>query len=169
MYKPRKGLQASLSVLCSPVCTCCQCLSPGQEEILCSNPPPRSEAALPLSVAKAPALAAAHFCKPRVVTRSAGQGDTGKQGLGCSLLEPQAAALSQFRGELQPCYHCCCRPCWTPGDALWDVLKNPSSTCLLVIVLTFCRNVGLERMWNSARLKISSMAQSLSSCRAEVP
>lgn len=43
--------------------------------------------------------------------------DTGRQGSGCSLLEPQTAALSQFHGELQHCCHCCC-PCWVQGDAL---------------------------------------------------
>lgn len=160
MYKPTNGLQAPLNVLCFTVCTCCQCLLLGQEEILCSNPPPRLEAALPLSAAKTTVLAAAPFCEPRLMTCSVGQEDTGKQSMGCSLLEPQAAALFQFSGDLQPC-HCCCPPCWTPGDALWDVLKNPSSTCLLAIVLMFCRNVGLERMWNSITFKIPSMGQSL--------
>lgn len=133
------------SLCCFPVCTCCQCLLLGQEEILCSNPPPRSEAALPLSVAKAAALAAAPCCGPRVMTWSAGQEDTGKQGLGCSLLEPSAAALFKFNGDRQPSCHCCC-PCWTPGDALQDLLKNPTSTCLLAVGFMFCRNVGLERM-----------------------
>lgn len=40
MYKPRNSLQAP-SMCCSPVCTCCQCFLLGQEEMLCSNPPPR--------------------------------------------------------------------------------------------------------------------------------
>lgn len=42
MCKPRNTVQALLNILCFPVCTCSPCLLLGQEEILCSNPPPRS-------------------------------------------------------------------------------------------------------------------------------
>lgn len=113
--KPRKWSPGPPQCVVSQCAHAASVLLPGQEEVLCSNLPPCSEAALPLSVVKATVLAAAHFCEPRVVTWSAGQEDTGKQGSGSSLLKPQAAALSQFHGELQHYCHCCC-PCWTQGE-----------------------------------------------------
>lgn len=96
------------------------------------------------------------FLWAKAVTWRAGQEEMGRQGSGCSLLQPPAAALSLLPVELQHCCHC-----WTHGEALWDLPKNPSTTCLLAIVLMFCQNVGLERMWNSVRLKISSLVQSV--------
>lgn len=95
-------------------------------------------------------------CWLQLISVSQGCDLEGRQGSGCSLLEPPAAALSQFPVELQHCCHC-----WTLGEALWDLLKHPSTTCLLAIVLMFCQSVGLERMWNSVRLKISSLVQSV--------
>lgn len=50
--------------------------------------------ALPLSVVKAAALAAVHFCEPRAVTWSAGQEDMGKQ----------AQAVPCWRAKLQLCH-----------------------------------------------------------------
>lgn len=46
MYKPRYVLQAPLNVLYFPVCTRCQGLLLGEEEMLFSNPPPYSELCL---------------------------------------------------------------------------------------------------------------------------
>jgi len=103
-----------------PVCTHSPCFSARPER----NIPFKSfcvlRGSLPVSVAKATVLAAAHFCGPRAVTQKAGQEDRGMHAKRIRESSAQAATcwstklalyLSYYR-ELQHGCHCCCPPCW---------------------------------------------------------